>query len=135
MLSGGCYCGEVRYEVTAKPVLSAQCHCRACQHISGGGPNYFMLVPPEGFSYVAGTAKAYRRPDLDRAVTREFCSTCGTHLLTRRPGLEQLVLKAGTLDDPGAYGEPRMAIFCAEKAPFHLIPEGVPAFDGMPSRR
>lgn len=70
-LSGGCYCGEVRYEVTAEPVLNGQCHCRPCQHISGGGPNYYMLIPPEGFSFTAGKPKAYSRPDLANAVTRE----------------------------------------------------------------
>ena len=51
---GGCYCGALRYRVSAAPVLKAECHCRACQHISGGGPNYFMLIPPEGFAYVEG---------------------------------------------------------------------------------
>lgn len=135
MLSGGCYCGDIRYEITADPVMSAQCHCRPCQHFSGGGPNYYMLIPPDGFTVAQGSTKAYRRPDLDNAVTREFCPNCGTHLFTRRPGVKFVILKSGTLDDPAAYGQPRMAIFCAEKAPFHLIPEGVPAFDELPERR
>lgn len=135
MLTGGCYCGAVRYEISTEPVMSAQCHCRPCQYFSGGGPNYFMLVPPEGFAYATGRAERYTRPDLENAVTREFCPSCGTHLITRRPGLRQIVLKAGTLDDPSAYGRPRMAIFCAEMAPFHLIPDGIAAFDGLPERR
>jgi len=135
VLTGGCYCGGVRYEVTGKPVISGQCHCRPCQYFSGGGPNHFMLVEPETSRYVAGTPATYRRPDLDSAVTREFCPSCGTHLTTHRPGLRQIVLKAGTLDDPSAYGKPAMAIFCAEMAPFHMIPEGVKAFDGLPKRR
>ena len=29
----------------------------------------------------------------------------------------------------------KMAIFCAEMAPFHVIAEGVPTFDGLPPRR
>jgi hypothetical protein len=28
-----------------------------------------------------------------------------------------------------------MAIFCEEKAGFHLIPEGIPAFDKLPEQR
>jgi hypothetical protein len=94
-----------------------------------------MLVPPEGFAYATGQAQSYTRPDLENAVTREFCPARGTHLITRRPGLRQIVLKAGTLDDPSAYGRPRMAVFCAEMAPFHLIPDGIAAFDGLPERR
>ena len=135
MLKGGCYCGEVRYEIASDPLMSAQCHCRPCQHISGGGPNYYMLVKPDGFAFTAGQAKPFTRPDLEHAVTREFCPTCGTHMITRRPGLDFIIVKAGTLDDPAAYGQPKMAIFCAEMAPFHVIAEGVPTFDGLPPRR
>jgi hypothetical protein len=86
-LEGGCYCGALRYVAEGKPVLRAQCHCRACQHVSGGAPNLFMLMPAEGFRYAKGAPKAYRRPDKADAVTREFCAACGTHLITRRPGL------------------------------------------------
>jgi hypothetical protein len=132
---GGCYCGALRYRVSAAPVLKAQCHCRACQHVSGGGPNYFMLIPPEGFAYVAGEPKQFKRPDLANAVTRDFCALCGTHILSRRPGLPQLVLKIGTLDEPEVYGGPKIAIFCEEKASFHVIPDGVPAFDALPEKR
>lgn len=132
---GGCYCGALRYRVTAAPVLTAQCHCRACQHFSGGGPNYYMLVPPEGFSYVKGEPAQYRKPELPNAVTRDFCAACGTQILSRRPGLEQLVLKVGTLDDPEIYRGPKIAIFCEEKASFHIIPEGIPAFERLPGER
>jgi hypothetical protein len=134
-LEGGCYCGNLRYVAEGKPVLKAQCHCRECQYISGGGPNMFMLMPPEGFAYTKGVPKQFRRADLENAVTREFCADCGTHILTRRPGLEQLVLKAGTLDDPAAgYGGPKMAIYTIDKQPFHLIAEGLPAFDRVPNK-
>ncbi|MCA0319256.1 MAG: GFA family protein [Proteobacteria bacterium] len=134
-LEGGCYCGGLRYRAEGKPVLRAQCHCRACQHISGGAPNMFMLMPPDGFSYTAGTPKTFTRKDLDNPVTREFCAECGTHVATRRPGLPMVILKAGTLDDPAAYGMPQMAIFTAEMQPFHCIPEGLPRFEGLPPTR
>ena len=134
-LAGGCYCGDLRYEAEGEPVLRAQCHCRACQHISGGAPQMFMLMPPEGFRYVKGAPKTYTRPDKENAVTREFCANCGTHVATRRPGLKQVILKAGTLDDPDQYGRPQIAIFTAEKAGFHDLPAGLPAFEGLPPQR
>lgn len=94
-LEGGCYCGALRFVAEGKPVLKAQCHCRECQYISGGSPNMFMLMPPEGFRYTKGEPKQFRRADIDNAVTREFCADCGTHLPTRRPGLPYVILKAG----------------------------------------
>ena len=134
-LTGRCYCGEVAFEASGKPVLKGQCHCRECQYISGGGPNYFMMMPEDGFTYTTGTPGRFTRPDLERAVTREFCPTCGTHLATRIPWRDYVVIKAGTLDDPSTmYGGPKMAIFTCDAQPFHHIPEGLPAFDRIPER-
>lgn len=134
-LTGRCYCGALRYQATGKPILKAQCHCRECQYISGGGPNYFMFLPEDGFAFTAGQPASFTRPDLDRPVTRQFCPTCGTHVVTRLPWRDYVVLKVGTLDDPaGAYDGPEMAIFTCDKPPFHLIPDGLPAFDRVPER-
>lgn len=131
--TGGCYCGAVRYRASGPVRLRAQCHCRACQHIAGGGPNYFMLVAPDRFEYVAGSPKTFARADLENAVTREFCATCGTHLTSLRPGLNAVVLKIGTLDDPALFDAPAIAIFAEDKQPFHLFPD-VPVFDQLPPR-
>ena len=133
-LEGGCYCGQVRYVAEGEPSLRAQCHCRECQYVSGGSPNMFMLMPAEGFRYTKGTPRQFARSDLEKPVTREFCGNCGTHLLTRRPGLPPVVLKVGTLDDPGQFGQPQMAIYCIDKQAFHQIPAGLPAFERLPKR-
>ncbi|WP_299774009.1 GFA family protein [uncultured Tateyamaria sp.] len=132
-LEGGCFCGAIRYTVTSKPRLKAQCHCRACQYFSGGGPNYYMLVRPESLVFSGDAPGMYRNPDKRDAVTRAFCQKCGTHLTTERPGLKELVLKVGTLDDPSVFRGPKIAIFCEEKQDWHVIPEGLPAFATLPS--
>ena len=133
-LEGGCYCGALRYAAEGDPVMKAQCHCRECQYISGGAPNMFMLMPQGGFTYTKGTPKQFMRSDLERAVTREFCAECGTHIVTRPPGLPFVVLKIGTLDDPALFGTPQSAIYTIDKQPFHHIAEGLPAFERLPPR-
>jgi hypothetical protein len=133
-LEGGCYCGAVRYVAEGDPVMKAQCHCRECQYISGGGPNMFLLMPAGGFSYSKGAPKQFTRRDLARAVTREFCAECGTHLITRLPDRPFVVVKVGTLDDPSLFGTPKMAIYTIDKQPFHVIPDGLPAFERLPTR-
>jgi hypothetical protein len=55
--------------------------------------------------------------------------------MSRRPGLRPVVLKIGTLDDPSVYSGAEKAIFTAEGQPFHLIADGVPAFEGLPPRQ
>ena len=133
-LTGGCYCGAIRYE-SGPPEVFAQCHCRPCSHFSGGGPNYFLMVAPDTFRYVKGQPKQYSKTELENARTRDFCANCGTHLVTHRPGLDKVILKAGSLDDPDQAGQPSFAIFCAEKAAFHTIPDGMTAFDKLPPTR
>ncbi len=132
-LEGGCYCGAVRYVAEGEPMMKAQCHCRECQYISGGGPNMFMLMPNEGFSYTKGAPRKFARSDLDRPVIREFCAECGTHLVSRHPDYPAAIVKIGTLDQPGLFGTPQMAIFTIDKQEFHQIPAGLPTFHQMPN--
>jgi hypothetical protein len=133
VFEGGCYCGGVRYKAEGAPMMKAQCHCRECQYITGGAPNMFMLMPKDGFSYSKGAPKQFARSDLETPVTREFCAQCGTHLVTRRPGLAAVIVKIGTLDDPTTqYGGPKLAIFTIDKQPFHEIANGLPAFERLP---
>jgi hypothetical protein len=133
-LEGGCYCGGVRYAAEGEPMMKAQCHCRECQYITGGGPNMFIAMPVNGFSYTKGQPKLFTRTDLERPVTREFCPDCGTHMATRVPGLPAVVLKVGTLDDPALFDGPQAAIYTIDKQPFHQIPAGLPAFERLPGR-
>lgn len=134
-LTGGCYCGAVRYEAEGEPRFKGQCHCRECQYISGGAENVFMVMPADGFVYVKGEPATFTRSDLETPGTREFCATCGTHLTTRVPADPSVViLKVGTLDDPSVYGAPQAAIWTADAQAFHMIPEGVATFPGFPGR-
>lgn len=131
-LEGGCYCGNLRYISEGEPMLKGQCHCRECQYISGGAPNLFILMPRDGFRYTKGAPKQFKRSDLPNPVTREFCPDCGTHIATYPTGLPSVVVKVGTLDDPKQFDGPKMAIYTIDKQPFHLIAEGIPAFERLP---
>jgi hypothetical protein len=130
-LTGGCYCGEVRYEAEGAPMMQAQCHCRECQYITGGSPNVFMAMPIPGFRYTKGTPKGFTRSDIPNPVTREFCPNCGTHVVTKPQGFPAVILKVGSLDDPKVFS-PQLAIYTVDKQPFHCIPEGTATFERLP---
>src|SRR3981189_1347549 len=102
--------------------------------MSGGSPNMFVLMPPNGFKYTKGAPKQFSRSDLEKPVTREFCAKCGTHMVTRPSVVPAVVLKVGPLDDPALFGGPQMAIYTVDKQPFHVIPEGMPSFERLPKR-
>jgi len=132
-LEGGCYCGALRYEAEGDPLFRAQCHCRECQYIAGGQSNLTMAMPEARFRYTKGRPQEFRRKDLEKPVTREFCGECGTHILARAPTVAGAVLlKVGSFDDPSVFGGPQMVIYTCDKQPFHHVPEGVPAFARTP---
>jgi len=132
---GGCYCGAVRYVAEGEPLFKGQCHCRECQYIAGGQPAVLMGMPEAGVTYTKGSPKAFRRSDLATPVTREFCGECGTHLVSKAPGLPgAAMIKVGTMDDPSLFGGPQMVIYTIDKQPFHQVPDGLPTFERMPQR-
>lgn len=131
-LTGGCYCGSVRYEAGGAPMFKGQCHCRECQYITGGGANLFMVMSPAEFKYIKGAPAQFARDDIANPVTREFCPKCGTHLVTRAGGGAMVIVKIGTLDDPSVFEGPQMAIWMKDAQPYHLVAEGVPQMPGMP---
>ncbi len=131
-IEGGCYCGQIRYTSSGEPAAAMQCHCRECQYITGGNPNTFVMLPEATFSYTKGEPASFKRDDIEGAVTRYFCSNCGTAIGTKAPGAPgMMVIKVGTIDDPSFYS-PSVAIFTRDAQSFHHVPEGVPAFEGLP---
>lgn len=132
-VEGGCYCGAVRYEVSGDPIFNGQCHCRECQYITGGSPNVLVAVPESAVRYTRGAPRVFKRDDLEQPVVREFCAECGTHLISRPPGMAGMaIIKLGTLDNPNAYGSPQVAVFMVDKQPFHQVPAGMAVFERLP---
>jgi len=128
-IEGGCYCGAVRYKATGEPMLKAECFCRECQYITGGGNLLVMAMPVEGFELTKGAVKGFTRDDIEGAVTREFCENCGTHLFTRAPSFEvAVIVKVGSMDDPSLFGKADSANYVGDAQPFHRLPDDIPVF-------
>ena len=131
-LKGGCACKAVRYEVTAEPIVSGACYCRACQYASGGAPAYAIMVLRSGVT-VTGTPEVWWSvSDSGTKVAREFCGTCGTPLWSHNSGNpEVLALRAGSLDDPSVF-QSAGSIWVSAAQPWHRIDRTLPQWDGNP---
>lgn len=128
-IEGGCYCGAVRYKAEGEPMMKAECFCRECQYITGGGNLLIMAMPAEGFTLTKGSVKGFTRGDIENGVTREFCENCGTHMFTRAPGLKQaVIIKVGTLDDPSIFGKADSANYIGDAQSYHRLPEDIPVY-------
>ena len=130
--TGRCYCGQVQYEAEGDPMMRAQCTCRECRYITGGGANFFIAMPKVGFKYTQGEPATFTRDDLETPVTREFCPNCGTHLITNPPGFPAVVVKVGSIDEQSIFDGPEMALFVSEMPDYLHVAEGVMPFDRVP---
>jgi hypothetical protein len=126
---GGCYCKQVRYEAEGEPMIKAECFCRECQYITGGGGLVVMAMPTEGVEVTQGAVKDFKRDDIEGAVTRQFCPNCGTHLFTRAPGFEAaVIIKVGSMDDPSLFGKADSINFACDAQPFHRLTMDIPVY-------
>ena len=86
--TGGCVCGEVRYECSSRPLMMVKCHCRDCQRVSGGPYAPVVVVPLKAFKITIGGLQHYVTARLSgRNNLRGFCAKCGSRLtLGEDPG-------------------------------------------------
>lgn len=52
--TGGCACGAIRYECSAAPLRSVNCHCRDYQRATGSAYYAELLVPSAAFRLTKG---------------------------------------------------------------------------------
>jgi GNAT superfamily N-acetyltransferase len=99
-LAGGCFCGAVRYRVTAPPHDVAHCHCGICRRTTGAVFVTWATFPASQLAFTAGRpAELQATP---RAV-RTFCASCGTALTFREHARPNSVdVTVGSLDTPDA---------------------------------
>lgn len=100
-IKGGCLCGSVRYESTAKPIMTRACWCRTCQHLASGNSTVNMVFATEAVSITGELGDFESTADSGNKMHRKFCPKCGVHLFSQaevRPHI--LIIRAGTLDNP-----------------------------------
>ena len=132
MMSGGCLCGQVRYETDATPAWTAICYCRDCQRASGSGYMPVMGVRRADMR-ITGETRAYVTPAVRGPSTRHFCPTCGSLIFggVEGPPDETMSVYVGTLDDPSAWS-PKIAIFTRSRMPWDCAVAGATEFEAMP---
>jgi hypothetical protein len=132
MMSGGCLCGQVRYETDAAPAWTAICYCRDCQRASGSGYMPVMGVRRADMR-INGETRAYEVAAQRGPSTRHFCPTCGSLVFggVEGPPDETMSVYVGTLDDPAVWS-PRIAIFTRSRMPWDCAVAGATEFETMP---
>ncbi|WP_163560041.1 GFA family protein [Halomonas sp. NO4] len=95
---GGCFCGAVQVEVTGEPAGMGYCHCESCRQWSAGPVNAFTLWKPDAVRITQGADNlaSYSRTPASR---RQWCQTCGGHVMTEHPEMGLIDVYAAVIPD------------------------------------
>jgi len=136
MITGGCLCKAVRFQISAKPIAMRLCWCRLCQYIGAGNATVNVVFPSNSIDITVaggGELRDFRSvADSGNAMHRRFCTRCGTHLFSEaesRPHL--IIVRNGTLDDT-ALLRPGATIWAAQAPEWAWIDDALPRHEGQP---
>jgi hypothetical protein len=129
---GGCACGSVRYATDAEPIMSGHCQCRKCQQLSGTGHATFAAFPAAALE-VTGKVNYWNYvADSGNTASRGHCPVCGSIVLGRTSGFNDMVaVQLATLDDPAKI-TPRVVFYNDRAQPWDNLDAGFQRFPGMP---
>jgi len=126
-ISGGCFCGEISYEISGDLRDARSCHCSRCRKAFSAQASAYALVEPDEFRWLAGENLLSSYVG-EHGFGLQFCRKCGSTLC----GVFQGVIHGVTLGCVD--GDPKIEIgqhiFVGSKANWEVIPAGVRCFDG-----
>lgn len=99
-LSGGCFCGDVRFKVEGDPHFSGVCHCPSCRKSAGAPLVGWVMFDTAAIGCDRSKIAIYQSSE---GVRRSFCSKCGTTLFFEAdflPGLTDVTTES--FDQPDA---------------------------------
>lgn len=126
ILHGSCLCGGVAYEVTTPILAVYNCHCSRCRKARAAAHTTNGFVDPKGLRFTRGAdlLTLYKVPEAE-LFAQAFCRVCGSGMPNIDLTRPRISIPFGTLDDdPGRNVDDH--IFCASKAPWHVIADDIP---------
>lgn len=124
--AGGCRCGQVRFSLSATPIITLCCHCRFCQKLSGSAFRIAVMIEAENLCVLAGEPVELAGQRVHKVLR---CAACGHGLWSHHSQLGDAIafIGAGMLDR-GEELPPEVHYFTRSKHPWVHLPAGIPAF-------
>ncbi len=133
--TGGCQCGNVRYQCDDNSHHIYVCHCTICQKQSSSAFGISFVVSAAGFKVTQGTPEFFEwTADSGNRRRGAYCGACGSRLWHQAAAdkVERINIKAGTFDEPVDISN-ATHIWLASKLPGVVIPEGAKQFMKEPT--
>lgn len=131
-LKGGCYCKKIRYEILDDIIKTGVCHCRSCQHLTGGSFYPFIVIKRESIAIVGDIREFPRIGSSGQIVHYGFCPFCGSTLFGRPEVWPHIItVSASSLDDISNF-KPSMHVWVEEAQPWIILDHNIPTFEKNP---
>lgn len=122
VITGGCLCGQIRFQIRGNDIGSSYCHCRMCQRFSGAPASAGTGFLSDDFRVTQGEPKIY----VSSAIAeRAFCPTCGSSLWMRHFSWKWIFVKTLSLDNPENFA-PTTHFGVESQMPWHDVHDDFP---------
>lgn len=129
ILSGGCFCGKVRYQIREPLKNARSCHCSRCRKIFSGAGSAYAEVDSDQFEWISGKEFLTAYESMP-GWWLCFCKVCGSTLCGMQ-GERVHGVTLGSVDgDPGI--QIQMHLFVGSKASWDHIGGRAPQFEELP---
>jgi hypothetical protein len=134
-LTGGCQCGQIRYEIAGPPLGLYVCHCRECRKQSASAFGISVFFRSADLRLLSGETRRWSRPTKSGwALVSSFCPACGSRVWDGdKDREEEICIKGGSLDEPPDLTD-AIHIWTSRKLPGVIIPDHARHHAGDPDQ-
>ncbi|KAG1857653.1 Mss4-like protein [Suillus tomentosus] len=102
LLQGSCFCQAISYAVSARPILSAYCHCTSCQRLTSCPFVHTMHFDASAFTWTHPEPHESRLDFYDNILMpykrRYRCKTCGVGVASHNYNTNRVSIWGASLD-------------------------------------
>lgn len=126
-VTGQCYCGQIKFEITLPTNFCSHCHCESCRRSHGSALVTWTGVPISQFRFISGQDKL-KKYESSPGVRWGFCSDCGTSLLydsdASKDNIYMTLANLNSVIDR----EPEGHVSFEEHVPWLTVNDGLPRY-------
>lgn len=128
-LKENCACGAVHVEVQGAILSMLLCCCRDCQVASGAGHTALAMFGKDSVRISGEVRQHDVIANSGGQVGRQFCATCGTHVLGLPGSFPELRILPVGIFGQSDWFTPRAVIFHRSHQKWDQLPDNVPVYE------
>jgi len=122
IITGECFCGDIKYQVDGSLRDARSCHCSRCRKAFSSQASAYALVDPKDFKWLFGKEQLTSYVG-QHGFGLQFCKQCGSTLTGVFNGSVHGVTLGCVNGDPNI--EIGKHIYVGSKASWEVMPQGV----------